>query len=85
MDGHSLLLPFDTDDPQFVRGFEAGRLWALLRASPEESVEEYAHASNAEMILRLGEATGREVASDELGNDWLFIRFEAARVGLEQA
>jgi|GEM_PF-667005 len=85
MDGHSLLLAFDTDDREFVRGFEVGRIWALLRLAPDEPVEEYAHATNAEMILRLGEATGRQVESDELGGDWLFIRFAPAKVGLEHA
>lgn len=28
--GFEPLLAFDTDDPQFARGFEAGRLWATL-------------------------------------------------------
>lgn len=29
--GYALLLPFDTEGPEFARGFEAGRLWALMR------------------------------------------------------
>ena len=78
MNGHALLLSFDTDSAEFTRGFELGRLWALLRAEPDAAVEEYAHASNAEMLLRLGEATKRHVSSDELGNDWLLVRFGPA-------
>jgi len=32
-----LALPFDTDDTEFVRGFEAGRLWEQLKSG--EAVE----------------------------------------------
>jgi hypothetical protein len=80
MDGHSLLLPFDTDSPEFARGFEIGRIWALLRTNPDEPVEEYAHAANAEMLIRLGEATGRRVQSEELDSGWLLVSYEPARV-----
>jgi hypothetical protein len=84
MDGHSLLLAFDTDSPDFARGFELGRLWALLRSDPDEAIQEYAHASNVEMLLRLGEATGRHVESEEVGNDWLLVSFEPAAVGITE-
>ena len=80
MEGHSMLLPFDTDSEEFVRGFELGRLWALLRIAPEEPVEEYAHVSSAEMLLRLGDATDRDVRSEELGDGWLLASFAPARV-----
>jgi hypothetical protein len=76
MDGHACLLPFDTDEPEFARGFEVGRLWAVLRLTPDDQIEEYAHASNAEMMLRLAEATGRQVRSEELGDGWLLMTFE---------
>lgn len=72
--GHSCLLPFDTDDEQFARGFEAGRLWALLRASDDEVVE-CIGASNAEMAMRIADATNRMVVSTELGHDWLEATF----------
>jgi hypothetical protein len=83
MDGHAVLLPFDTDSKEFVRGFELGRIWALLRLSSEEPVEEYAHASSAEMLLRMAEATGRDVKSEELGDGWLLASFAPARVVAE--
>ena len=63
--GHRPLIAFDTDDPQFARGFEAGRLWTLLRERPDE-LEEYARAENAEMVLRLADATGRGVQSHDV-------------------
>jgi hypothetical protein len=74
MGGYDCLLPFDTDDPAFVRGFEAGRVWARLRATGEP-VEEHVHAANAEMVLRMAEATGRDVRSEELGGEWLLVTF----------
>lgn len=72
--GHACLLPFDTDDPEFARGFEAGRLWALLRAGDDEVVQ-CIDASNAEMAMRLAEATERTVVATELGHDWLEATF----------
>lgn len=30
-DGYTLLLPFDTDEPEFARGFEAGRMWERVK------------------------------------------------------
>jgi hypothetical protein len=75
--GHACLLPFDTDDAEFARGFEAGRLWALLRDSDDEVVE-CIHASNAEMAMRLAEGTGRIVDATDLGNDWLEATFSTS-------
>lgn len=75
--GHACLLPFDTDDAEFARGFEAGRLWVLLRDSDDEVVE-CIHASNAEMAMRLAEATERSVVATELGHDWLEATFSPA-------
>lgn len=80
--GHSCLLRFDTDHAEFGRGFEVGRLWALLRATDDEIVETV-HASNAEMILRLGEATGRNVRAVELDDHWIRATFAEVDGGLE--
>jgi hypothetical protein len=72
------LLAYDTDEPEFARGFEAGRLWALLRESPETEFTEYVRITNVEMVLRIAEATGRPAQSAELGKGWLLVRFESA-------
>jgi hypothetical protein len=69
---------FDTDDPEFVRGFEAGRLAARLEHQLDGPIEQYAHATNAEMVMRLGEAAGRRVWSRDAGEGWLLVRFEVA-------
>ncbi len=72
------VLAFDIDSADFVRGFEVGNLWALLNERPHDEVEEYVHASNTEMVLRLAEATGRRAISEELGAEWLLVRFSVA-------
>jgi hypothetical protein len=69
-------LLFDTDDEGVVRGFELGRIWALLHVRPDEVVEEYVHAASLEMVLRMAEATSRGVREEELGDGWLLVRFE---------
>lgn len=79
------LLKFDTDDPEFARGFELGFLWARTRDRKDQPVEEYAHATNAEMVLRIAEATGRRVVSEELGGGWLNVRFEPPEETAEES
>lgn len=74
--GHACLLAFDRDSADFARGFEAGRIWAILRANPDETVRESVHSQNAEMILRMAEATGRQVWTTELDSEWLGATFE---------
>jgi hypothetical protein len=75
--GHSCVLPFDRDTSDFARGFEAGRLWALLRLMPDQPIEETVHVSNAEMLIRMSEATGRPVRATEMDSDWLEATFDA--------
>lgn len=77
MDGFACALEFDTTGPAFVRGVEVGRLWEMLKAE-DGPVEEIVHTSNAEMILRLSEATERGVQSEELDETWLLVTFDAA-------
>lgn len=72
-EGHGLLLPFDTDDEQFVRGFELGYLWARLQH--EDEVVQTIHATNAEMAIRIGESTGREFTAEELADGWLEVTY----------
>lgn len=76
--GFKLLVAFDTDTAEFSRGFEAGRVWALLR-STREPVEAIVHAWNAEMMLRMAEATDRPVNSADLNDDWISVHFGEPR------
>jgi hypothetical protein len=74
----ALLLTFDDETAEFARGFECGRLWALLRDEPDDEVEEYVHAENAEMLLRMAEATGRHVQTEDVDDAWVLASFSAA-------
>jgi hypothetical protein len=74
----TLLLRFDTDDPEFARGFECGRLWALLREEPEAEMSEYVRVGNLEMLLRLGEATNRTVQTEDADPAWVLATFTPA-------
>jgi class 3 adenylate cyclase len=76
--GHTLLLRFDTDDAQFARGFELGRLWSMLRDRPDEPVTALAHVSSAEMLIRMGEATGRVVVGEFHDDTWVTATFTEA-------
>jgi hypothetical protein len=72
--GHSIALSFDTASRDFVRGVEIGRLWETLKTD-EEIDEQVLHASNAEMILRVAEATNRSVVGEQLDDCWLAVTF----------
>lgn len=78
MAAYGCVLAFDTDDPEFVRGVELGKLYETLRLRPDERVEQTIHIVNAEMALRVGEALGRAVASVELDDRWMTVTYEAA-------
>lgn len=47
-------LAFDTDEPEFARGFEVGFLWG--RMVHESEIVQTIHAENAEMVIRMAEA-----------------------------
>lgn len=64
----SLVLPFDTDDSEFCRGVEAGRLWEQLKTG--EEVEQTIHATNSEMAIRMCESLEREFSAEVLDDNW---------------
>lgn len=74
---HALLLSFDTDDREFARGFEAGRVWATLQESAAP-IEVIVHASNTEMVLRMAEALGRTADGEQLDEIWTQVAFGEA-------
>lgn len=65
------VLAFDTDSAEFVRGFEAGSLWARMDA--EHNITATMHATNAEMVLRMAEAKGFEFRAATIDDDWLTV------------
>lgn len=74
--GSSLLLAFDSDDPEFARGFEAARVWSAVRLI-EHAADFMVRAENAEMMLRIAEATGRQLRITELDDEWMEAHFSA--------
>lgn len=73
---YRLALPFDSDEPEFARGVEVGCVFTELRHTPSDRAASFTvHATNAEMVLRFSETLGRYVSSEEIGDDWLRVRF----------
>jgi hypothetical protein len=75
--GFQPILEFDSASSEFSRGFEAGRIWAVLQASPDRPVDVFAHAANAEMFMRMADATGRTVNASDLEGEWINVLFSA--------
>lgn len=68
-----LICPFDSDDPEFARGFELGLLWERLK--DEEPCEVTIHASNVEMVMRFADVTNRPFRADDLSDEWIHVMF----------
>lgn len=72
-----LLLAFDSDSPEFVRGFEAGRVWALLDEDGQ-TMTFYLHATNLEMAIRIGEQTGHTCTLVGETDTWITVEYMKA-------
>jgi len=79
---YTLALAFDSDDPEFTRGFAAGIIWAETANGPWEGPVD---GCNAEMVMRIAEARGMRFTGvpagdvpDESGrmvdSGWLHVR-----------
>jgi hypothetical protein len=85
--GWGLKLAFDSDDPQFVRGFNAGTIYgwlvAVLQRIQETGMRSgatlippfYARAENAEMVIRIAEGLGLQARVKSETGDHLEIVF----------
>lgn len=83
LDSDELILEFDTLSEDFQRGFECGEIWACLTDDVEE-VQSIISAKNAEMVMRMAEATGysfmgRELSQQEINaikvgpGEWMVV------------
>lgn len=72
--GYTLGLLFDTDAPEFCRGFETGLLYARLDAQPATWAGTY-HAANAEMIRRVAANADYLVEIEPLAEGWIAATF----------
>ncbi len=70
--GYDLLLAFDSDDSEFARGFEAGRLWERVKTDMT-NWDQMIHTSNAEMVMRMCEAEEREFRAEPVDDDWVNV------------
>lgn len=73
-----LLLRFDNDEPAFARGFEAGRLWHELRGREPDELIGHVHGENLEMLLRVAEATGYVLRTQDVDETWVLATFTRA-------
>lgn len=80
-EGYGLVLAFDTDDPEFCRGVEIGRLWEALK--DERAFGMTIRASNVEMVMRMAESTRRRMTVEDSPDEyWCFLDVEE-RDGLD--
>lgn len=74
---HRMVLAFDSDDPEFVRGFEAGAVWTWCAQTG--GYRGTIHANNAEMVMRIAESLGLPFAAEPVGDDsgvseeWVYV------------
>jgi hypothetical protein len=78
--GWKPILQFGTDDSRFIAGFTCGRLWETLAHNLDEEIEHALNPTAAampdvlELLIRMGEATGRDARTEPLGDDgWLSV------------
>ncbi|MGD0311803.1 MAG: hypothetical protein ABSC90_05020 [Acidimicrobiales bacterium] len=64
-------LRFDTDDPEFQRGFEIGVLWERLVT--DGACNMAVSASNAEMVIRVAQAFGCRFSGQEIEDDQISV------------
>jgi hypothetical protein len=53
MDTFDLLLEFDDQSPAFALGFEAGRIWEILKQDWRLLDQHPIHAKNSEIVMRM--------------------------------
>ncbi len=72
-----LTLEFDTDDPNFVRGFEAGIIWSFCVSNG--NYHGLMHAANTEMVMRIAESLHLPFkATPTASEEWLHVDIDGA-------
>ena len=77
---YNLIIAFDTDDDEFIRGFEIGSLYECVRPLAEVQTDEpfrrQIHASNIEMALRIAEYADLSMRIEPYDDeDWVDVVF----------
>lgn len=71
----NLVVPFDTEDESFLRGFQCGGLFEAMESS-FDIITGMILASNAEMVMRMCEYKNYAFTAELIPgqDDWLYIR-----------
>jgi hypothetical protein len=78
MSEYEPLLKFDRPGPchDFTMGVEVGRLWEHLK--DPDGFEQMIHAENVEMVMRMREATGRDMRIEDVDETYCELVVEPA-------
>jgi hypothetical protein len=88
MESEEFLLIFDSEDPEFSRGFACGEIWACL-TDDVDAIRAIITSDCTEMVMRMAEATdytfeARDLTSEELAllhqdksDEWLIVTMKA--------
>ncbi len=71
-DGRILVLKFDSDNPEFYRGFEAGLVWA--HAYNCRGLDAIVHTVNAEMVMRICEALSLPFRAEPIDDNLMRVK-----------
>ena len=76
-ESYGMVLPFDSDDTEFRRGFECGTVWAELNRDDGDR-EFMVHDGCVEMLMRIAEATSIPFCADLPCDGWALVYFGEA-------
>lgn len=71
---YRMVMPFESDAPEFALGFEAGGIYAAA-VGLIPAFAATVHAANKAQMQRIAEATRRTVWFSFLNDDWLQAHF----------
>lgn len=71
---YRLIVEFLNQEPAFALGFEAGRVYAQMRAGADVIEGSY-NAENDEQLLLMARKLGYEVDTEQEAEGWVRIRF----------
>lgn len=74
---YGLVLPFDTDDEEFVRGWQLGQLWA--RIEDHGHAEGVIYSRSAEMVMRMAEAKSLPFTATVHDDLWTWVTIGTCR------
>ncbi len=78
-EGYECVLAFDSDDMEFTRGFEAGRVYESLKDRKHSDIEFQVHTTNQEMMERIAKATGYIIDALETDEEWTWVTLRFVR------